>query len=32
VGDTAAVAPMLDGMGLGPVTRVAAEFDPTEGR
>jgi zinc protease len=32
VGDTTAVAPMLDGMGIGPVTRVAAEFDPTEGR
>jgi len=32
VGDTAAVAPMLEGMGLGPVTRVAADLDPTEGR
>ncbi|MFM2140715.1 MAG: hypothetical protein RLZZ25_980, partial [Gemmatimonadota bacterium] len=31
VGDSAQVAPMLEGMGLGPVTRVAAEFDPTEG-
>lgn len=30
VGDTATVAPMLEGMGLGPVRRVAAEFDPTE--
>lgn len=32
VGDSATVAPMLEGMGLGPVTRVAADLDPTEGR
>ena len=30
VGDATAVTPMLEGMGIGAVTQVAADFDPTE--